>query len=301
VRPPRRCAAALLVLGALAACASGPSEPAAGDPGQGGIRVASYDFAENQILAAVYAEGVRRAGLPVSLLPGNGTREVVEPALEQGVADVVVDYLGTALDFSRPGGEGAAGTPAALHTALQQTLGARGITVLDPARAEDQNGFAVTRAFAQQHGISRLSDLAPLAAGLTFGGPPECRQRPLCLPGLGTVYGLKFGRVQNMSSRGATVEALIAGDIEVGLLETTDARLARSPVVLLADDRSLQPHENVVPLVRTHVLDRWGGRLRAALDGVSARLTTAELVQLNRLVEVDGLTPAAAATRWWAG
>jgi osmoprotectant transport system substrate-binding protein len=301
VRPPRRCCAVLLVLGALAACASGPSTPAAVDSGGVGIRVAAYDFPENQILAAVYAEGVRRAGLPVSLLPGNGTREVVEPALEQGVADVVVDYLGTALAFARPDGVGAGGTPADLHAALQQTLGARGITVLEPAAAEDQNGFAVTRAFAQQHGISRLSDLAPLAAGLTFGGPPECPQRPLCLPGLGSVYGLRFGRVQNMASRGATVEALIAGDVDVGMLETTDARLARSPVVLLADDRALQPHENVVPLVRRQVLDRWGGRLRAALDGVSARLTTDEVVQLNRLVEVEGLTPAEAATRWWAG
>ena len=36
------------------------------------------------------------------------------------------------------------------------------------------------------------------------------------------------------------------------------------------------------------------------LDGVSARLTTAELVRLNRSVEVDGLSPARAAARWWA-
>lgn len=54
-----------------------------------------------------------------------------------------------------------------------------------------------------------------------------------------------------------------------------------------------------MPLVRTAVLDRWGGRLRSALDGVSDRLTTEELVALNRAVEIDGLTPADAAARWW--
>jgi osmoprotectant transport system substrate-binding protein len=97
------------------------------------------------------------------------------------------------------------------------------------------------------------------------------------------------------------VEALVAGQIQVGLLETTDARLGHDPVVLLADDRSLQPHENVVPLVRSAVLGRWGDRLRTALDAVSSRLTTADLVRLNRAVEVDGLTPAAAAARWWTG
>ena len=301
MRPRRlRCAVVLvLLLLGPAACASGPSDPA--DPRAAAIRLAAYDFSENQILAAVYAEGLRRAGLPVSLQPDAGTREVVEPALEQGVVDVVIDYLGTALDFARPGDTGDAGSPTSQHAALQETLGARGITVLTPAAAEDQNGFAVSASFAQEHGVSQLSDLAPLAPGLTFGGPPECRQRPLCLPGLVAVYGLRFGGVQVMPSRGATVEALMSGDIDVGLLETTDARLERFPIVLLQDDRSLQPHENVVPLVRTPVLDRWGDRLRRALDDVSARLTTHDLLELNRAVEIDGRTPAEAARGWWAG
>jgi osmoprotectant transport system substrate-binding protein len=124
-------------------------------------------------------------------------------------------------------------------------------------------------------------------------------ERPLCLPGLREVYGLEFAAVRSMPSRAATVEALVAGEIDVGLLETTDARLGTAPVLLLIDDRSLQPHENVVPLVRTAVLDRWGDRLRAALDRASELLTTQQLVALNRAVEIDGLTPAEAAEQWW--
>jgi osmoprotectant transport system substrate-binding protein len=147
--------------------------------------------------------------------------------------------------------------------------------------------------------VGKLSDLAPLAAGLTFGGPPECAGRPLCLPGLRDVYGLRFAGFRPMNSRAATVEALTVGEVDVGLLETTDPRVGTSPVVLLVDDRGLQPHENVVPLVRTAVLGRQGDRLRAALDDTSARLTTPALVALNRAVELEGLTPAAAATRWW--
>ena len=68
----------------------------------------------------------------------------------------------------------------------------------------------------------------------------------------------------------------------------------------MTDDRALQPRENVVPLVRTDVLERWEG-LGPAFDAVSARLTTEELVELNRAVELDGLTPAEAAARWWDG
>jgi osmoprotectant transport system substrate-binding protein len=286
----------VLLVAGLTGC---QSEPSGDDTSTDTIRFASYDFSENQILAAVYAEAVEQAGLPVSLQPGVGTREVVEPALEQGVVDVVIDYLGTALEFADRGDGTEPGTPEELHTALRDTLGDRGVVALDAAAAEDQNGFAVSTAFATEHGVTRLSELAPLAGGLAFGGPPECRQRPLCLPGLEEVYGLDFGEVQNMPSRAATVEALVAGQIQVGLLETTDARLVQAPVVLLADDRALQPHENVVPLVGQAALDRWGAPLQDALNSVSARLTTTDLIQLNRAVESEGLTPEQAAARWW--
>ena len=289
---------AVLLLAVLTACGSGTSAPPVPT---GTIRFASYDFQENQILAEVYAQAVRERELPVSVQHGIGTREVVAPALQQGVVDVVVDYLGTALIFARPDFPDPPETPEEMHAILTRTMGGRGVSVLDVARAEDQNGFAVTQDFATRNGVNRLSDLAPLASELVFGGPPECPERPLCLLGLEGVYGLKFGEVVPMPTRRATVEALQTGQIDVGLLETTDARLDVAPVVLLADDRGLQPHENVVPLVRTEVVEHWGPRLTEALNEASARLTTDDLRRLNRWVEIDGMSPEDAAARWWDG
>jgi osmoprotectant transport system substrate-binding protein len=284
-----------LLLG-LAACS--PAAPGSASP-SAAIRFASYDFPENQTLVEVYAEAARRRGLPVTVQHGIGTREVVAPALQQRVVDVVVDYLGTALQFARPTDTDLPRVPDQMYAVLQRTLAGRGVDVLQPAGAQDQNGFAVSKEFATARGVDSLSDLAPLAPRLVFGGPPECRDRPLCLPGLETTYGLRFAQVVAMPpSRVATVEALVTGQIDVGLLETTDPRLATGPVVLLRDDRGLQPPENVVPMVGTAALDRWGGELRTALDEVSARLTTADLVRLNGLVE-KGLTPAEAAAKWW--
>jgi osmoprotectant transport system substrate-binding protein len=292
----------VLLLALLTACGGDP--PAAPAPATGtepaALRFASYDFQENQILVEVYAEAVRRAGVPVDVVHGIGTREVVAPALAQGVVDAVIDYTGTALAFARPDATSTKRTPKELHAALSLTLGGRGVTVLTAAEAEDQNGFAVTRAFAGKHDVSTISDLAPVAGELRFGGPPECPERPFCLQGLQLVYGLEFGEVRSMPSRAATAEALRAGQIDVGMLETTDPRLAVASLILLDDDKGLQPHENVVPLVRTEALERWGEEdLRASLDAVSGRLTTEDLIQLNRAVEVDGLTPAEAAAGWW--
>jgi osmoprotectant transport system substrate-binding protein len=286
----------VLLLALLLACGGTPEAPATPT---GTIRFASYDFQENQILVEVYAEAARRAGLPVTVQHGIGTREVVAPALQQGVVDVVVDYLGTATLFARPAFPDLPETPEGMLAVLARVLGGRGVLVLDAARAEDQNGFAVTTSFAAANGVGALSDLAPLAPDLAFGGPPECPDRPLCLPGLEKVYGLEFAEFLSMPTRGATVEALLAGDIQVGLLETTEARLAVAPIMLLVDDRGLQPRENVVPMVRAQVADRHEGRLVDALNETSALLTTGDLMQLNRAVELDGLTPEEAADRWW--
>ncbi|TKJ16562.1 ABC transporter substrate-binding protein [Blastococcus sp. CCUG 61487] len=286
---------AVLVL-LLAACGA-PAQPAAAPVET--VRFASYDFRENQILVEVYAEAARRAGVPVTVQHGIGTREVVSPALQQGVVDVVIDYLGTALAFARPQSLGSPASPEEMHAELAATMADRDVDVLSPAAAEDQNGFVVTRSFARSHDLSTLSDLAPLSSGLTFGGPPECPDRLFCLLGLQQVYGMGFARVLSMPTRAATLEALLSGQIDVGMLETTDARLASAPVVLLADDRSLQPRENVVPLVRAAATERWGERLGRALDETSARLTTDDLVRLNRAVELDGRTPAEAAAAWW--
>jgi osmoprotectant transport system substrate-binding protein len=298
VRPrPAGLAGLLVVLVLLPACAA--TAPATSGAPVSTVRFVSFDFQENQILTEVYAEAVRRQGLPVSVQHGVGPREVVAPALQQGVVDVVIDYLGTALAFARPTAD-LPRDPVEMHEMLSRNLGERGVAVLTPAAAEDQNGFVVTTAFSSEHGIGKLSELAELAPSLTFGGPPECPDRPYCLRGLEDVYGLRFGEVVNMPSRAATVEALQSGLIDVGLLETTDARLAVAPIRLLIDDRELQPPENVVPLVRTGAIDRWGEELRTALDEVSTLLTTNDLVQLNRAVELEGLTPAEAAARWWS-
>ena len=289
-------AVALLLLAGCSTTGGLPQRPTTG-----AIRFAAYDFSENQILVAVYADAVRRAGMPVTVQSGVATREVVEPALEQGVVDVVIDYLGTAVSFVGRTTAAPAKRPELLHTQLAQLLSGHGVSVLDAARAQDQNGFAVTVAFAAAHQIDRLSQLGPLAPALTFAGPAECRDRPFCLPGLRSTYGATFRAVRTMPSRSATVEALLSGQIDVGLLETTDARLSLESILLLQDDRALQPNENVVPLVRSAAITRWGAGLRTALDAVSARLTTADLVRLNKTVEVNGRTPAEAAAQWWAG
>ena len=71
------------------------------------------------------------------------------------------------------------------------------------------------------------------------------------------------------------------GSVDVGLLLSTDPAIDGAHLVGLVDDRGLQPADNVTPLVRTEVVDRWGPSLVSAIDAVSALLTSADVRQLD--------------------
>jgi osmoprotectant transport system substrate-binding protein len=291
----------LLVVVAVAGCLpTGPEREPVAEVDPQAVTVASFDFSESTLLAELYAQALEDVGLPVVREFDVGPRELMQPALEQGLVDVVPEYLGSALSYFDPGAAVASLDAPAIHKRLVGTLGRSGLEVLAPAPAQNQNGFAVTAETAERYGLRTLSDLVPVAGELAFGGPPECRERRLCLVGLETVYGLQFAQFVALGDSGGrrTRAALTEGQVDVALLFTTDGHLAGEEFTLLADDRALQPAENVVPVVRRQMVERYGDRLVDRLDEVSAALTTDDLARLNRRVDIDGEEPAAVVADW---
>ena len=131
---------------------------------------------------------------------------------------------------------------------------------------------------------------ATIASQLTLGGPPECPERPFCIPGLKETYGIEFGEFLPLDVGGPlTVEALRNGDIDVGLLFSTSSVIADEGWVLLEDDEGLQDAEHITPVVRSEVLDE---TITERLNAISAALTTENITELNSRVEVDGEDPA---------
>lgn len=278
---------------------AGPQRPPE-NPRRPPITVVSFDFPESEILADLYGQALRGQGYPVQVVPRLGPREIVESALEQGRADFVAGYLGSSLNFLSEK-RMATADPRVVHARLQRALAARGLSALAFASAQDRNGFVVTGKMAVAHRLHRLSDLRPIASQLVFGGPPECADRPLCLGGLRDVYGLKFKRFEPMASRTLTADALETGEIDVGMLETTNGNLGERDLVQLEDDRRLQPAENVVPIVRKAIIAAYGPALVRLVDAVTGQLTTKDLIGMNQRVEVDGTDPAAVAADWLRG
>ena len=304
--------AAVLVLAfACTACTAGPAgspgsagghppgPASAGDAGPGVITVGSFDFPESVLLAYLYAGALSARGYPVHVLPDLGSRELVEPALMTGLVQLVPEYTGSALEFVSLGRTHATADVAATAAALANAMAARGIVTARPAAAQDANAIVVTGATASRFRLHTISDLARAAPRLVFGGPPECPERPDCLPGLRRTYGLRFQAFAGLDAGGPlTRQALEAGDIGAALLFTTDPAIRAGHLVELADNRDLQPSENVIPVLRRATADRYGAGLLAALDAVSARLSTAALTALNAQVQTNGRDPHAVARGW---
>ena len=90
--------------------------------------------------------------------------------------------------------------------------------------------------------------------------------RNYCLAGLRDIYGIEFGHFVPMESEAQRIAALEQGVVDVSLVFTTDGRVAVGDLVLLADDRGLQPAENVVPIVSSRVVARYGRQLVEVLE-----------------------------------
>jgi osmoprotectant transport system substrate-binding protein len=253
------------------------------------------------VLAQLYGQALEARGFKVVYEPGRGPRELMLPALQQGLVEFLPEYAGTALQFVSLGSVTPSPDRETTNRSLRQALAGSGIEAMDPAKAENTNSFVVTRTTADRHGLAKISDLGPVASSLRFGGPPECPSRPFCLQGLRDTYGLTFQQVLALDAGGPRTHDALGDDyIDVAMLFSTDPSLATSDLVPLEDDRKLEPAENVTPLVRSEVLQRWGQPLRAALEQVSTELTTPDLRQLNSQVESGDVDPARAAAAWLA-
>jgi osmoprotectant transport system substrate-binding protein len=295
--------AACLALAALCAACTGPGNHGSGAAPAGRadatITVGSFDFPESILLAHIYAGALAAKGFRVRVMPNLGTRELVDPALMNGLIQIVPEYTGSALDFLSIGRVDATSDAAATYQSLTRSAERRGLVAAQPAPAQDANAIVVTAATAAQYHLRSIADLRKVAPRLVFGGPPECQKRADCLLGLERIYGLRFKTFFPTDTGGPlTLQALDAGQIGAALLFTTNPGIEERHLVVLQDNRALQPAENITPLIRRSTVERYGPRLLATLNAVSAHLTTTTLSYLNGRVQLHGMNPRTVASGW---
>ena len=242
-------------------------------------------FAENQLVAEMYAQVLEHAGYDVQRELDLRSRESSQNALESGRIDVKPEYLSSLLLFMDRGAD-ASQLSADVAGQLRALLRSRGITLLTPSPAEDTNQFVANEQTAERYDLTTMSSLAAAADQLTLGAPAECPQRAFCLPGMKSVYGIVFNDFQPTDVGGPlTVAALSNNEVQVALMFSTDPRISEAGFVPLVDDLNLQDAENITPVVRS---DKLNDEIRGLLDAVSASLSNDTLTDLVGKVVIDG-------------
>jgi osmoprotectant transport system substrate-binding protein len=206
------------------------------EQGSGAVAIGEADFTESTILANIYAGVLQAAGFDASVRTV-GARDLYLPALiSGGDLQVFPEYLATVTEALNAQVNGAdpepvaSGDVQATRDALQTLADQVGLTFGEPSEAADQNAFAVTQEFADQLGVSTLSELADACGdgSLVLGGPPQCPTRPFCQPGLEDTYGLQFAEFREFDSGGPlTKSAIQQGEVSIGLVFSSDGALAQ--------------------------------------------------------------------------
>lgn len=285
---------AFLVAAILASACGGTGSGAA----KPNVTIGSTNFSEQLILGELYAQILEANGYTVTRKFNLGAREIVFPALSSGQIDLEADYLATLLAFVNKTAAGST-DPKTTSTALQKELDGKNLTVLDFAPAVDQNGFVVTKATADKYKLTKLSDVTAVGSQLVLGGPAECPARPFCATGLKSTYGISFKDFKPLDTGGPlTVAALKGGQIDIGLLFTSDSTIATNGFVLLEDDKHLQLSDNVAPVVRNDLLSKAPSDFKSLINSIAPKLTTAELTALNKQADVDKTDPKDIAKAW---
>ncbi len=308
----RRWLATGLALGLVmvgAACAnnstsgdSGSSSPG-GSGDKGSITLSGQDFTEMQIMASMYQQVLENAGYTVTVKLV-GTRDIYVPQLTSGAVDVVPDYLAGMADFLNAQANGANAKPISSNSA-QATLDAlkpladdAGITMLDPAKATDQNAFAVTKQMADANNLSTLSDLAALNKPIVLAAASDCQGRSDCEGGLSGTYGLNITKILPLGfDTTQTKDSVTSGESQLGEVATTDGALEQENLVLLQDDKGIQPAQNLIPAVNTTFIKAHPD-VATVLNKLSATLTTADLASLDLKVGVNREKPDAVAKEY---
>ena len=280
----------LIAVVTIAACSSDKkattsNSSASASAAKPSITIGAQDFGESEILAEIYKQGLTAKGFTASTQKLGGFRDLEIKAFDGGTINFAPEYAASMLEFLNGKKGEATSDVSATVGKLKTQLDAKGLVALDATDAVDTNALVMTKAKADQLGIKSLSDLATKGADLKLGGPADCETNAFCIPGLKRVYNLDLsGKFQALETS-AVAPALDAGTIDIALLFSTDGRIAAKGYALLDDDKHMLAADNVVPVVKKDLSTN--SDLAAAVNAISKKITTDELIKMNKRFDVD--------------
>ncbi|GFN22055.1 MAG: glycine/betaine ABC transporter substrate-binding protein [Thermoanaerobacteraceae bacterium] len=166
--------------------------------------------------------------------------------------------------------------------------------VFAPYGYNNTYAIAVPRKWAEEHGVTKISDLAPYAAEMTLAVDHSWKT----YPGQGykeftELYGFEFKSVPEMDF-GLMYRSIEKGEVDAICAYSTDGQLVAQDLLVLEDDKGFNPPYNGILIARQDMLDRYP-EVKEVLSKLEGLIDTEQMQQLNKRVVVDQEMPAAVA------
>jgi osmoprotectant transport system substrate-binding protein len=226
-----------------------------------------------------------------------GATPVVRKAITAGEIDIYPEYTGNAAYFFEKAEDPLWKDAAkAYEEAKTLDFNANKIVWLTPSPANNTWGIAVRKDVAEKNSLKSLSDFGKYIAGggqVVLAASSEFVNSAAALPAFQKTYGFTLKADQLITLAGGDTSATIAAaanqtnNVNAAMVYGTDGGIAPSGLVVLEDDKNVQPVYQPAPVVREEVLKKHP-EIETLLKPVFEKLDLTTLQELNGRVQVGG-------------
>ncbi|PHR08682.1 MAG: ABC transporter substrate-binding protein [Sulfitobacter sp.] len=269
------------------------------------ITVSSKIDTEGGLLGNIIALALEDAGLPVERRLQLGGTQVVREALLSKQIDIYPEYTGNAAFFFNEADSDVWKDAKAAHArAAELDSKQNDVTWLDSAPANNTWAIAVTGPVAEKNNLTTMSDFGAWVSGggnIKLAASTEFVSSPAVLPAMQSTYGFTLTPDQTVILSGgdtaATIQAAARGTsgVNAAMVYGTDGGVGATGLVVMEDDKGVQPVYEPTPIVRVEVLKEYPS-IPDVLNPIFGGLDMATLQKLNGRIQVGG-EPAEAVAR----
>ncbi len=271
------------------------------------VVVSSKIDTEGGLLGNIISQVLQANGVAVTEKIQLGGTPVVRQAITAGEIDIYPEYTGNAAFFFEKADDPLWNDAAKAYAeAKKLDYDANKIVWLSPAPANNTWAVAVRKDVADPNKLVTFSDFGKWVAGggqVKLAASAEFVSSPAALPKFQEVYGFTLKPDQLVTLSGGDTAATIAAaaqqtnGVNAAMVYGTDGGIAPSGLVVLQDDKGVQPVYEPAPIIREAVLQA-NPQIEELLKPVFAKLDLTTLQTLNGRIQVGGEAAKDVAIDW---
>ncbi|MCO5732516.1 ABC transporter substrate-binding protein [Rhizobium sp. SSA_523] len=261
------------------------------------VVVSSKLDTEGSVLGNVIIQALKAKDIPTESKIQLGATPIVRQAITQNQIDLYVEYTGNAAFFFNK-----ADLPVwnkadeGYETAKKLDYDANKIVWLTPAQANNTWAIAIRSDIAEANSLKTMSDLGKYIAGggqIKLAASSEFVTSAAALPAFQKTYGFELKSDQLITLAGGDTAATIAAAAQqtsganAAMVYGTDGGIAPSGLVVMEDDKGVQPVYLPTPIIREEVLKAYP-QIAEILKPVFEALDLKSLQEMNGRVQVGG-------------